>query len=65
MYPRVILGRGRERRQHQGHPWVYDGEIASVAGQPSDGAVVDCYSHDGAFLGVAILTAARRFACVS
>ena len=51
MYPRVILGRGRERRQHQGHPWVYDGEIASLTGQPSDGAVVDCYSHDGVFLG--------------
>ena len=51
MYPRVILGRGRERRQHQGHPWVYDGEIASVTGQPNDGAVVDCYSHDGIFLG--------------
>jgi 23S rRNA (cytosine1962-C5)-methyltransferase len=51
MYPSVILGRGRERRQYQGHPWVYDGEIAQVTGQPSDGAVVDCYSHDGAFLG--------------
>ena len=50
-YPRVILGRGRERRQYQGHPWVYDGEIAQVTGQPSDGAVVDCYSHDGVFLG--------------
>ena len=51
MYPRVILGRGRERRQYQGHPWVYDGEIASLTGQPSDGAVVDCYSHDGIFFG--------------
>ena len=51
MYPRVILGRGRERRQYQGHPWVYDGEIASVTGQPSDGDVVDCYSHDSVFLG--------------
>jgi 23S rRNA (cytosine1962-C5)-methyltransferase len=51
MYPRVILGRGRERRQYQGHPWVYDGEIAQVTGQPSDGAVVDCYSYDGVFLG--------------
>ena len=51
MHPRVILGRGRERRQYQGHPWVYDGEIAQMTGQPSDGDVVDCYSHDGAFLG--------------
>jgi 23S rRNA (cytosine1962-C5)-methyltransferase len=51
VYPRIILGRGRERRQYQGHPWVYDGEIAQVTGQPSDGDVVDCYSHDGVFLG--------------
>lgn len=51
MYARVILGRGRERRQYQGHPWVYAGEIASITGQPSDGDVVDCYSHDGVFLG--------------
>jgi len=51
MYPRIILGRGRERRQHQGHPWVYDGEVARVTGQPDDGAVADCYSHDGVFLG--------------
>jgi 23S rRNA (cytosine1962-C5)-methyltransferase len=51
MYPRIILGRGRERRQHQGHPWVYDGEIGQVTGHPEDGEVVDCYSHDGSFLG--------------
>jgi len=51
VYPRIILGRGRERRQYQGHPWVYDGEIAQLTGQPSDGDVVDCYSHDGVFLG--------------
>lgn len=51
MDPRVILGRGRARRQYQGHPWVYDGEIAQVVGQPEDGGVAECYSHDGLFLG--------------
>lgn len=51
MYPRLILGRGRERRQYQGHPWVYEGEIVRVIGEPQDGAVTDCYSHDGVFLG--------------
>lgn len=51
MYPRIVLGRGREKRQYQGHPWVYDGEIARVEGTPHDGDVVDCFSHDGLFLG--------------
>lgn len=51
MYPRLILGKGRERRQYQGHPWVYEGEIAQVTAPISDGAVADCYSADGTFLG--------------
>lgn len=51
MYPRLTLKKGFERRQHLGHPWVYDGEIARVEGEPSDGAVVDCYSHRRLFVG--------------
>lgn len=51
MEPRLILGRGRERRQQQGHPWVYDGEIVQVTGHPTDGAVAACYSSEGQFLG--------------
>ena len=48
---RLILRKGREQRQLQGHPWVYEGEIASVRGTPRDGGVADCYSHDEVFLG--------------
>jgi len=51
MYPRLVLKKGSERRQLLGHPWVYDGEIARLEGSPDDGAVVDCYSHKGTFLG--------------
>lgn len=51
MYPRLILTRGGEQRHHTGHPWVYDGEIARVEGEPHDGAVADCYNYKGAFLG--------------
>jgi 23S rRNA (cytosine1962-C5)-methyltransferase len=51
MYPRLILKKGCEHRQQMGHPWVYDGEIARLEGEPSDGAVADCYSHMGVFLG--------------
>ncbi|MDH3598992.1 MAG: class I SAM-dependent rRNA methyltransferase [Candidatus Tectomicrobia bacterium] len=51
MTPRIILRKGRERRQFMGHPWVYEGEMATVKGQPTDGDVVDCMSWQGAFLG--------------
>ena len=51
MPPRIVLRKGRERRQFAGHPWVYDGEIASVKGSPADGGVADCVSWNGVFLG--------------
>ena len=51
MQPRLTLKPGGDRRQHMGHPWVYDGEIARVEGEPADGAVAECYSHKGIFLG--------------
>lgn len=50
-HPRLILRKGREQRQLQGHPWVYEGEVAHVRGTPRDGGVADCYSHDEVFLG--------------
>lgn len=49
--PRLILRQGREQRQLQGHPWVYEGDVARVKGTPRDGGVADCYSHDDVFLG--------------
>lgn len=51
MQPRLMLRKGRERRQQMGHPWVYEGEIATVKGHPADGDVVNCYSFNGMFLG--------------
>jgi 23S rRNA (cytosine1962-C5)-methyltransferase len=51
MHPRLVLRKGRERRQLMGHPWVYEGEIATITGHPSDGEVVDCYGFNGMFLG--------------
>lgn len=51
MPPRIILKKGRGQRQYAGHPWVFDGEIKTVRGKPADGAVVDCMSWNGAFVG--------------
>jgi 23S rRNA (cytosine1962-C5)-methyltransferase len=51
MHPRLVLRKGRERRPQMGHPWVYEGEIATITGHPADGEVVDCYGFNGMFLG--------------
>ncbi len=50
-FPRLILSKAGERRQRLGHPWVYDGEIVGLKGDPQDGAIVECYSRRGQFLG--------------
>ncbi len=49
--PRVTLGRGREAPFLGGHPWVFSGSIATVRGDPSDGAEVDVVTADGSFVG--------------
>lgn len=51
MHPRLILKKGSERRQLMGHPWVYDGEVVRIEGNPADGDVTDCASFNGTFLG--------------
>ncbi|GIX48052.1 MAG: SAM-dependent methyltransferase [Candidatus Tectimicrobiota bacterium] len=51
MLARVIVNKAGEARQRRGHPWVYEGEIVDAQGALEDGAVVDCYSRRGQFLG--------------
>ena len=46
-----MIRKGREGRLQMGHPWVYEGEVATVKGNPADGDVVDCHNIRGAFLG--------------
>jgi 23S rRNA (cytosine1962-C5)-methyltransferase len=53
-------------RIHQGHEWVYAGEVLRTFGQPQDGDVVQLLGHRGAALGTAIYNSksaivARRF----
>ena len=48
--PRVILQPRRARPFYGRHPWVYPGAIASVEGDPADGAEVDLVSHTGNFI---------------
>ncbi len=50
--PRVILKRGREKSLLRGHPWVFSGAVANVAGKVSPGDVAEVYSSDKQFLGL-------------
>jgi len=34
-----------------GHPWIYNNEVASVTGDPAAGDIVDVYYHDNKFVG--------------
>jgi 23S rRNA (cytosine1962-C5)-methyltransferase len=48
---RVILKPGRERSPLRGHPWIFSGAIARVAGKPTAGATVEVFSQAGQCLG--------------
>lgn len=49
-FPVVVLKAGRERSLLRRHPWVFDGAIAHVGGQPADGAIVDVHDQAGNWL---------------
>src|SRR5262249_22700013 len=50
MTPRVILKPKKALPFHARHPWVFAGAVASVSGDPADGAEVDLYSSAGKFV---------------
>jgi 23S rRNA (cytosine1962-C5)-methyltransferase len=50
---RVLLARNQDRRVRGGHPWIFSNEVATVEGDPEDGALVEVADHRGAFLGIA------------
>lgn len=45
-YPRIILKPGRDRSIRHGHPWIFSGAVASVAGSPDPGDIALVVSHD-------------------
>jgi 23S rRNA (cytosine1962-C5)-methyltransferase len=50
MNPRLTLRPRRARPFFGRHPWVFAGAIASVEGEPADGAEVELCSHAGNFV---------------
>ena len=48
---RVTLHKGRERRPLAGHPWIYQGEIQRIEGDPTPGDLVEVRDARGRFVG--------------
>ena len=48
---KVILNKRIAFRIANGHPWIYNNEVASVTGDPTAGDIVDVYYHDNKFAG--------------
>lgn len=46
----IILHQKRKKRLEQGHPWIFESEIASVEGEPQGGQVVHVLNHQRKFL---------------
>lgn len=47
---RIIIRKGRETSLKRRHPWIFDGAVARVEGDPTPGSTVDVYSSDNAWL---------------
>jgi len=48
---KVVLNKRIALRIANGHPWIYNNEVASVTGDPAAGDIVDVYYHDNKFVG--------------
>lgn len=42
-FPKVFISSKAAAGLKNGHPWVYEGEVRSLEGTPSDGCLVDCF----------------------
>lgn len=58
--PALILKPGREKCLLRRHPWVYDGAVARILGEPAAGATVAVRSAAGGFLAWAAYSPASR-----
>lgn len=60
--PTLVLKPGREKSLHRRHPWVYNGAVAQVKGDPQAGDTVAVKSAGGAFLAWAAYSPKSRIA---
>lgn len=49
-YPKIHLKKNRDEALQRFHQWVFSGAIQHIEGQPSEGDVVEVFSHEGKYL---------------
>lgn len=55
-FPSVTVTKKAELSLKKGHPWVYDAEIVSSAGEFENGCLVDVLSGKGSYLGTGLFS---------
>ncbi len=55
-YPRASVSKKAEAAIKREHPWIYDTEIKSVAGEWSNGCLTDVVSEKGSYLGTGFVS---------
>ena len=55
-YPRASVSKKAEAAIKRGHPWIYDTEIKSVAGEWANGCLTDVVSEKGSYLGTGFVS---------
>lgn len=60
---KLILKRGTDRRVRAGHPWIYRGEIAELAGAWSPGVAVDIADASNRVIGRGFYNPRTSLAC--
>nr|WP_322905740.1 class I SAM-dependent rRNA methyltransferase [Paenibacillus sp. SGZ-1009] len=56
----IILQQKRKKRLEQGHPWVFESEIAAVEGEPQAGETVQVLNHQRKFLATGYYNPASK-----
>ena len=56
IYSRVIVTAKGARWTDDGHPWIYESDVARIEGEPENGALVDAVSEKGKYLGTGFLS---------
>ena len=56
IYPIASVSKKAEAAIKRGHPWIYDTEIKSVAGEWTNGCLTDVVSEKGSYLGTGFVS---------
>lgn len=59
-FPKCVITRKGTRWVEGGHPWIYEGEVLSLEGEPENGSLADVVSENGKYLGTGFLSLSSK-----